>query len=100
VRGGGDIVLRLSAWHKVERVPGCFGYRVTGFGFRVALFFTRTYNRLLSPGLAATELRVITTPLESAFDKLAAQIDTLISHVQLSPQDLTRLHQRSFLKQG
>jgi hypothetical protein len=27
-----------------------FGYRVTDLGLRIALFFTRTYNRLLRPG--------------------------------------------------
>ena len=37
----------------IERIPKTFRYRVTQFGLRVALFFTRTYNRLLRPGLAA-----------------------------------------------
>jgi hypothetical protein len=93
---------RLRLHGLIERVPGSFRYRVTDFGFRVALFFTRIYNRLLSPGLAAAlpTLRAITTPLKSAFDKLAAQIDALINQAQLAPQNLTRLHQRSFLKQG
>jgi hypothetical protein len=41
---------------------------VTDSGFRVALFFTRTYNRLLRPGLAAAlpALRAISTPLKRA----------------------------------
>jgi len=38
----------------------------------IALFFTRIYNRLLRPGLAAAlpALRAITTPLKRAFDTL------------------------------
>jgi hypothetical protein len=93
---------RLRLHGLIERVSGSFRYRVTDFGFRVALLFTRIYNRLLGPGLAAAlpTLHAITTPLKSAFDKLAAQIDTLINHAQLTPQNLTRLHQQSFLKQG
>ena len=68
----------------------------------IALFFTRIYNRLLRPGLAAAlpALRAITTPLKRAFDTLGAQIDTMINHAQLAPQNLTRLHQVSILKLG
>jgi hypothetical protein len=93
---------RLRLHGLIERLPGSFRYRVTDFGFRVALFFTRIYNRLLGPGLAAAlpTLHAITTPLKSAFDKLATQIDNLINHAQLTPQNLTRLNQQSFLKQG
>ncbi len=93
---------RLRLHGLIERVPASFRYRVTDFGFRVALFFTRIYNRLLRPGLAAAlpALRAITTPLKRAFDTLGALIDTMINHAQLAPQNLTRLHQVSFLKQG
>src|SRR5579864_9266138 len=44
---------RLSLHGFIERIPNSFRYRVTDLGWRVALFFTRTYNRLLRPGLAA-----------------------------------------------
>jgi len=93
---------RLRLHGLIERVPASFRYRVTDFGFRVALFFTRIYNRLLRPGLAAAlpTLRAIPTPLKRAFDTLGAQIETMINHAQLAPQNLTRLHQVSFLKQG
>jgi hypothetical protein len=51
--------------------------RVTDFGLRVALFFTRIYNRLLRPGLAAAlpVLRAIPTPPTRAFNALNTQID-------------------------
>jgi len=93
---------RLRLHGLIERVPNSFRYRVTDFGVRVALFFTRTYNRLLRPGLAAAlpTLRAITTPLKRAFDLLGVQIDTMISKTQLAPQNLTHLRQASSVKQG
>jgi hypothetical protein len=43
--------LRLHGF--VERLSKSFRYRVTDFGLRAALFFTRAYNRLLRPASAA-----------------------------------------------
>ena len=93
---------RLRLHGMIERLPNSFRYRVTDFGFRVALFFTRTYNRLLRPGLAAAlpALRAIATPLKRAFDTLTAQIDRTIKEAQLAAQNLTHLRQVSFVKQG
>jgi hypothetical protein len=93
---------RLRLHGLIERLPNSFRYRVTAFGFRVALFFTRTYNRLLRPSLAAAlpELRAIATPLKRTFDTLTAQIDRTIKEAQLAPQNLTHLRQTSFVKQG
>jgi len=93
---------RLRLHRLIERVPNSFRYRVTDFGLRAALFFTRTYNRLLRPGLAAAlpTLRAITTPLKRAFDLLGAQIDTMISQTCLAQQNLTHSRQASFVKQS
>ncbi len=93
---------RLRLHGLIERVPNSFRYRVTDFGLRVALFFTRTYNRLLRPGLAAAlpALGPITSPLKRAFDALTIQIETMINQSQLAAQNLTHLRQASFLKQG
>ena len=68
---------RLRLHGLIERLPNSFRYRVTEFGFRAALFFTRTYNRLLRPGLAAAlpALRAVNAPLKRAFDKIDAQIN-------------------------
>ena len=91
---------RLRLHGLIERNPSSFRYRVTNFGFRVALFFTRTYNRLLRPGLAEAlpELRAIAAPLQRAFNALAVQIDAAIKHAHLA--NLTHLHQVSSVKQG
>ena len=76
---------RLRLHGLIERMPNSFHYRVTDFGFRVALFFTRTYNRLLRPGLAAVlpGLRAIDAPLKRAFDNLNAQVNAWINQAKL-----------------
>jgi len=91
---------RLRLHGLIERVPNSFRYRVSDFGLRVALFFTRTYNRLLRPGLAAAlpALRAIATPLKRAFDALATQIDITTKQAQLAAQNLTHLRQVPFVK--
>ncbi|HEY7244138.1 MAG TPA: hypothetical protein VH678_09680, partial [Xanthobacteraceae bacterium] len=66
---------RLRLHRLIQRVPKSFRYEVTDFGFRVALFFTRIYNRLLRPGIAAmvSNLHTVPTTLKRAFDTLATQ---------------------------
>jgi hypothetical protein len=93
---------RLLLHGLIERIPNSFRYRVTDFGLRVALFFTRAYNRLLRPGLAATlpALCATATPLRRAFDALTAKIDAMITQAHLAAQNLTHLRQASFVKQG
>src|SRR6202521_5051742 len=70
----------------IERLPNSFRYRVTDFGFRAALFFTRLYNRLLRPGLAAAPptLRAVDGPLKLAFDTVNAQINVSIKQAQFA----------------
>jgi hypothetical protein len=87
--------LRLHGF--IERLPNSFRYRVTQFGFRAALFFTRTYNRILRPGLAAAlpALRNIDAPLKRTFDNIDAQINAWINQAQLTTQNLTHSRQVS-----
>jgi hypothetical protein len=88
---------RLRLHGLIERLPNSFRYRVTEFGFRAALFFTRVYNRILRPGLAAAlpGLRATDTPLKRAFDKIDAQVNEWINQAQLAAQNLTHLQQVS-----
>jgi hypothetical protein len=76
--------LRLHAL--IERLPNSFRYRVTEFGFRIALFFTRLYNRLLRPGLAAAlpGIRAIDAPFRRAFNKIDTQVNTWITQAQFA----------------
>src|SRR5436190_1274434 len=80
---------RLRLHGLIERLPNSFRYRVTEFGLRAALFFTRIYNRLLRPALAAAlpVLRAANTPLARAFNRIDQQIDACIDQTQLAPQN-------------
>ena len=71
----------------IERLPNTFRYRVTEFGFRAALFFSRAYNRLLRPGLAAAvpALHSSSTALKRAFDKISDEIDACIQQAAFAP---------------
>jgi hypothetical protein len=77
---------RLRLHDLIERLPHSFRYRVTDFGFRAALFFTRVYNRLMRPGLAATApgLHAVDGPLKRAFDKVDAEVTAWIKHAQFA----------------
>jgi len=77
---------RLRLHGLIERLPNSFRYRVTSFGLRAALFFTRLYNRFLRPGLAAAVpvLRAVDAPLKRAFDKIDAQVDAWINRAKFA----------------
>lgn len=73
--------LQRLRWHGlIERIPGTHRYRVTDSGWRSALFCTRTYNRLLRPGLAVVmpEEACADVPLRKCFDRLDAVINEWI----------------------
>jgi hypothetical protein len=77
---------RLRLHGLIERLPKSFRYRVTEFGFRAAMFFTRVYNRILRPGLAAAlpNLRAKDTPLKRAFDQIDTRVSEWINQTQLA----------------
>ena len=75
---------RLRLHGLIERVPKTHRYHVTDLGFRAALFITRSYSRLLRPGLS-----VLTPseppapiPLRKAFER----VDTAIQQAWDSQQ--------------
>ncbi|MBV9904247.1 MAG: hypothetical protein JO346_06660 [Alphaproteobacteria bacterium] len=71
---------RLRLHGIIARVPKSHRYRITAEGWRTILFCTRTYNRLLRPGLA----QILPSPatagstLRQRFDQLDAAIDQWI----------------------
>jgi hypothetical protein len=77
---------RLRLHQIIERIAGTHRYRLTDFGLRTALFFTRTYNRLLRPGLGRIlpEFSQLTCSLRQAFDKLDRQVTASVQQAQLS----------------
>jgi hypothetical protein len=68
---------RLRLHGLIERIPGTHRYRVTREGGRTALFCTRTYNRILRPGLAQIipEEALDDSALRRAFDQFDEKID-------------------------
>jgi hypothetical protein len=68
---------RLRLHGLIQRIPKSHRYEVTAAGLRIALFFCRTYARLLRPKLA--EIMPADPPGDSAlrvaFDRLEAEID-------------------------
>jgi hypothetical protein len=71
---------RLRLHGLIERVPNSHRYRVTDGGWRTALFCTRSYNRLLRPGLAQVLPEEVDNdaPLRRSFDRLDATINEWI----------------------
>jgi hypothetical protein len=68
---------RLRLHGIIERIPRSHRYRLTPGGLRIALFFSRTYARLLRPTLAEImpQARPATARIRSAFDRLQSAID-------------------------
>lgn len=68
---------RLRLHGLIQRIPKSHRYDLTPAGLRIAIFFTRTYARLLRPKLA--EVMPAAPPgdssLRAAFDRLQQEID-------------------------
>ncbi len=77
---------RLRLHGLIERVPHTHRYRLTGFGLRVALFFTRTYDHLLRPGLGSVlpTLSPPAGPLRRAFDRIDLEVNSWIQHASIA----------------
>lgn len=77
---------RLRLHGLIERLPHTHRYRVTDFGWRVALFFTRTYTRVIRPGLAqiAPHAPAGASTLRRRFDQLESAMDDWIAQASLA----------------
>jgi hypothetical protein len=77
---------RLRLHQLIERIPSTHRYRLTDFGLRIALFFTRLYNRLLRPGLGRVvpDFSKLSCPLRRAFDKLDDEVNSWVQEAHLS----------------
>ncbi len=77
---------RLRLHGLIERLPHTHRYQVTDMGWRVALFFTRTYARVIRPGLA--QIVPNAPPVDSAlrrrFDQLEVAMDDWIAQATLA----------------
>ncbi len=77
---------RLRLHGIIERIPHSHRYQLTPGGLRVALFFSRTYARLLRPKLAQImpEAPPVKSTLRVAFDRLHSEIDACCKHERLA----------------
>jgi len=77
---------RLRLHGLIERIPHTHRYRVTDIGLREALFLTRTYARLLRPGLAdlAPPIGSPDSRLRHQFEAFDAAIDRHLAEVSLA----------------
>ncbi|MEK7995443.1 MAG: hypothetical protein AAB403_16710 [Planctomycetota bacterium] len=76
---------RLRLHGIIERLPGTHRYRLTDAGLRCALFWTRSYARLLRPGMSELHPSAIMNPkLRRAFDAFDATVTTMIEDLKLA----------------
>jgi hypothetical protein len=77
---------RLRLHGIIERIPGSHRYQLTGQGLRVALFFSRTYTRLLRPRLAQlmTATPAASDSIGVAFNRLQSAIDAVCGDQKLA----------------
>lgn len=77
---------RLRLHGLIERLPQTHRYRVTALGLRAALFCTRSYTRILRPGLAfaVPGHRAIEMPLKRSFDNIEKEIQHWVNKAKLA----------------
>ena len=76
---------RLRLHGIIERIPQTHRYHVTPFGLRVAMFFTRTYARVLRPGFSlALDPLAVDTPLRRQLERLDSVVDSFIAESGLA----------------
>jgi hypothetical protein len=77
---------RLRLHGLIERVPHSHRYRLTSFGLRVALFFARTYDRLLRPGLGNIDpmLSRSANPLRRCLDRLEREVNAWLEQARIA----------------
>ena len=77
---------RLRLHGIIQRIPRSHRYQLTPNGLRIALFFSRTYARLLRPKLAQIMPAAppIPTALRTAFDRLESEIHACCERERLA----------------
>ena len=73
---------RLRLHRLIERIPGTHRYQLTEIGRRTALFYSRTFNHVLRPGLsqiAHPNLPPDSSNLNAAFHYLEAQLTNYLA---------------------
>jgi len=70
----------------VVRISGSHRYRLTELGIKVAVFFTKLYERVFRPGLSAcVPDHPLPCPLAEALGIVASEIDALFNSAVVAP---------------
>jgi hypothetical protein len=79
---------RLRLHGLIVRQAGTHRYGVTDQGLRIALFFTRSYARVLRPGLSHVTAADLPEdpPLRRAFTQLECAMDQYVAHAKLTSE--------------
>jgi hypothetical protein len=77
---------RLRLHGLIQRIPKTHRYQLTDFGFRVAVFCTRAYSRILRPGigLILPATCSLPSPLRRSFDKLERELNLWVDRAKLA----------------
>ena len=75
---------RLRLRGLIRRIPGKHRYYVTDYGLRIALFYTRTYARVLRSGLAITFATTTPNRIRQAYTRLQTLIDAQCHQAKLA----------------
>ena len=76
---------RLRLHGLIERLPRSNRYRLSDFGLRTALFWTRSYARLLRPGMAELDPTApVHGKLRRAFDAFTRTLDVTVQELKLA----------------
>ena len=73
---------RLRLHRLIQRIPGTHRYQLTAVGRRTVLFYSRTFNHVLRPGLsqiAHPNLPPDSSNLNAAFHYLEAQLTNYLA---------------------
>lgn len=77
---------RLRLKGLLIRIPGSHTYRLTELGSKVAIFYTKLYQRVFRPGLSAcVPQHLLPFPLADALKTVASEINALFENVMLAP---------------
>ena len=82
---------RLRLHRLIERIPHTHRYRVTDFGIRVALLFTKVHSRILRPGLSQLFNgcpKAPNRPIATAMAKLDQALGALFNDAKLAPCEI------------
>ena len=77
---------RLRLKGLVVRLPKSHTYRLTELGSKIAIFYTKLYQRVFRPGLSAcVPEHLLPLPLAEALKTVASEINALFETIMLAP---------------